>query len=82
MIQVEHLSKIYNSGSNAVKALNDVSFTLPSSGLVFILGKSGCGKTTLLNLLGGMDSPTEGDIRVNGRSIVTKEGNRPRRLSV
>ncbi len=73
MIQVEHLSKIYNSGSNAVKALNDVSFTLPSSGLVFILGKSGCGKTTLLNLLGGMDSPTEGDIRVNGRSIVTKK---------
>ena len=66
MIQIEHLSKTYNGGGNAVKALNDVSFTLPSSGLIFILGKSGCGKTTLLNLLGGMDNPTEGDIIVNG----------------
>ena len=72
MIQIEHLSKIYNGGGNAVKALNDVSFTLPSSGLIFILGKSGCGKTTLLNLLGGMDNPTEGDIIVNGQSLHAK----------
>ena len=66
MIEVEHLSKVYCSGGGAVSALDDVSFTLPSSGLTFILGKSGCGKTTLLNLLGGMDNPTEGDIIVNG----------------
>ena len=72
MIQVEHLSKTYNGGSNAVKALNDVSFTLPSFGLIFILGKSGCGKTTLLNLLGGMDNPTEGDIIVNGQALHAK----------
>ena len=72
MIQIEHLSKTYNGGSNAVKALNDVSFTLPSSGLIFVLGKSGCGKTTLLNLLGGMDNPTEGDIIVNGQSLHAK----------
>ena len=72
MIQIEHLSKTYNGGSNAVKALNDVSFTLPSSGLIFILGKSGCGKTTLLNLLGGMDNPTEGDIIVNGQALHAK----------
>lgn len=72
MIQVEHLSKIYNGGGSVVKALDDVSFTLPPVGLIFILGKSGCGKTTLLNVLGGMDSPTEGDIIVNGRSLHSK----------
>ncbi len=73
MIQVEHLTKLYTDKANTVKALDDVSFTLPSTGLVFVLGKSGCGKTTLLNMLGGIDSPTEGDIKINGKSINTKK---------
>ncbi len=72
MIQVEHLSKFYESKVGIVKALDNISFVLPSNGLIFILGKSGCGKTTLLNMLGGMDSPTKGDIKINGKSINTK----------
>lgn len=71
MIELKHVSKVYESGAGQVHALRDVTFTLPSSGLVFVLGKSGCGKSTLLNLLGGMDSPTQGEIALNGTSIVT-----------
>lgn len=52
-----------------VEALKGVSFELPSAGLVFILGKSGCGKTTLLNILGGLDDFDGGDVTVNGRSF-------------
>ena len=52
-----------------VEALKGVSFELPSSGLVFILGKSGCGKTTLMNIIGGLDGFDEGDVTVDGKSL-------------
>ena len=69
MIELRNLTKIYNENAeNQVIALNHVSFTLPETGMVFLLGKSGSGKTTMLNLLGGLDAPTEGELCVDGVS--------------
>ena len=69
MIELHNLTKIYNEDlENQVIALDHVSFTLPESGMVFLLGKSGSGKTTMLNVLGGLDAPTEGELRIDGTS--------------
>ena len=72
MIELRDLTKIYNENlenlENQVVALNHVSFALPESGMVFLLGKSGSGKTTMLNLLGGLDAPTEGELCIDGIS--------------
>ena len=69
MISVKNLTKIYDKGENALKALDNVSFDLPDKGLVFIVGKSGSGKSTLLNMLGGLDDVTSGDVFVNDLNI-------------
>lgn len=69
MIAVKNLSKIYKSKKQQTVALDGVSLNLPDSGMVFILGKSGCGKTTLLNMLGAMDTFDGGDIVVEGRAL-------------
>ena len=70
MITIKNLSKEYISNNKSSHlALNDVSFTLPSRGMVFIIGKSGSGKSTLLNILGGLDSPTGGKIIVDGNDF-------------
>ena len=61
MIRIEHVSKSFRNGSGYLKALDDVSLTLPERGFVFLLGKSGSGKSTLLNLVGGLDK-SEGTI--------------------
>ena len=69
MIELRGLTKIYNENAdNQVIALDHVSFTLPETGMVFLLGKSGSGKTTMLNLLGGLDAPTEGELCIDGTS--------------
>lgn len=69
MIRINSLSKKYKEGKGKeVNALCGVSLDLPDQGLVFITGKSGSGKSTFLNLLGGLDSPTEGEIIIDGRS--------------
>ena len=70
MIIIKNLNKTYiTKKKKEVKALIDVSLTLPDKGLVFILGKSGSGKTTLLNILGCLDTFDSGDVLVDGRSI-------------
>lgn len=70
MIKITNVTKIYKSKKKGKhKALNNISFELPSKGIVFILGKSGSGKSTFLNLLGGLDSITEGKIIVDGNDI-------------
>ena len=70
MIEVKHLKKTY-IGKNKEKSrgLIDVSFSLPSKGFVFVLGKSGSGKSTLLNRIGTLDTPTSGEILVDGKNI-------------
>lgn len=69
MLEVKGLTKIYGFGATACRAIDNVNIEFGSSGLVVILGKSGCGKTTLLNMIGGMDSPTFGEVIINGQSM-------------
>ena len=68
-IEFKNVSKIYNVGETKIKALNKASFTIDKGELVVILGPSGAGKTTCLNILGGMDSATEGKVIVDGKNI-------------
>lgn len=74
MIQIENLKKTYNRHTkSAQKVLDGVSLTLPDTGFVCILGESGCGKTTLMNIMGGLDSFEEGVITV-GEVSASKYG--------
>ena len=68
-IEVKNLSKIYQMGEVKIKAIENVSFSIDEGELVVILGPSGAGKTTILNILGGMDSPTNGSIIIDGTDI-------------
>lgn len=68
-IEVKNLAKIYKMGEIEIKAIENVSFNINEGELVVILGPSGAGKTTILNILGGMDSPTKGSIIVDGTDI-------------
>ena len=68
-IEVKNLSKIYQMGEVKIKAIENVSFSIDEGELVVILGPSGAGKTTILNILGGMDSPTSGKIIIDGTDI-------------
>jgi len=69
ILKIEHLSKIYGTGETAVKALDDVSFTVPRGQFVAIIGPSGSGKSTLLHMLGGVDRPTSGKVFVENTDI-------------
>ena len=68
-IEFNHVSKIYEMGEVTIKAIDDVSFSIDKGEFVVVLGASGAGKTTILNLLGGMDVLSSGEIVVDGRDI-------------
>jgi putative ABC transport system ATP-binding protein len=68
-ITFKNVTKEYRSGENVIKAADDVSFGIEKGELCVVLGPSGAGKTTVLNLLGGMDRATSGSITVGGREI-------------
>ena len=71
MLQLKNITKNYLSGDNEVQALKGIDIEFRESEFVSILGQSGCGKTTLLNIIGGLDRYTSGDLIINGKS--TKE---------
>jgi ABC-type lipoprotein export system ATPase subunit len=62
------VSKIYRDGAQPVEVLHEVSLAAEAGTVTALLGRSGCGKTTLLNLAGAMDFPTAGEVRIDGRS--------------
>ena len=68
MLEIRNIVKNYETGSETVHALKGVSIAFRESELVSILGQSGCGKTTLLNIIGGLDQYTSGDLIINGQS--------------
>ena len=68
-IEFKNVDKIYNMGEVEIKALNKASFEINKGELVVILGPSGAGKTTCLNILGGMDSATSGKVLVDNKEI-------------
>ncbi len=70
MLTVKKLNKEFKSGDQIVKAVNDVSLTMPTGAFSVIVGKSGSGKSTLLALLGALDKPTSGEILVGDSDIV------------
>jgi len=69
IIEFKNVDKVYKSGGQILKAMDNVNFTIEEGELVVILGPSGAGKSTLLNLLGGLDSVSSGEIIVNGNHI-------------
>ena len=71
MIVARELTKMYGTGSTAVTALASASFTIPAGQRIAILGKSGSGKSTMLNLLGGLDQPTSGSLNVAGVDLAS-----------
>lgn len=69
ILRIENLSKVYGKGETAVKALDDVSFSINKGEFVAIIGPSGSGKSTLLHLLGGVDRPSSGKVFVDNTDI-------------
>lgn len=69
LLEVHQLCKTYGSGDNAVKALKNVSFSVPKGEYVAIVGESGSGKSTLLNMIGALDTPTSGKVMIDGKNI-------------
>ena len=69
ILEVKNLSKIYGKGDTLVKAVDDVSFTVEQGEFVAIIGPSGSGKSTLLHIIGGVDTPTEGNVIIDGTDI-------------
>ncbi len=68
MLKLQQIVKDYQAGDTTVHALRGVSLQFRESEFVAILGHSGCGKTTLLNIIGGLDQYTSGDLVINGKS--------------
>lgn len=70
MIRLENLQKYFNKGkSNEIHVINDVTLDFPDHGMVAIFGRSGCGKTTLLNVIGGLDKVQKGSVFIEGQAM-------------
>ena len=69
LLEVRNICKTYGSGETSVKALKDVSFSVPRGEYVAVVGESGSGKSTLLNMIGALDVPTSGKVLIDGKDI-------------
>ena len=69
ILSIEHLTKVYGTGPAAVRALDDVSLSIAAGEFVALVGSSGSGKSTLMHLMGGVDRPTSGTVRMNGEDV-------------
>lgn len=72
ILSIEHLTRVYDTGDTAVTALNDVSFTVEAGEFIAIIGSSGSGKSTLMHLMGGVDRPTSGTVKLQGQDIFAR----------
>ena len=68
-VEVKHVKKIYKMGEVVINAVDDMNFSIEKGEFVVIVGPSGAGKTTVLNILGGMDQATEGQVLVDGVEV-------------
>jgi putative ABC transport system ATP-binding protein len=71
MIELENISKIYDIGAVKLTALDNVSFSCQKGEMISIMGASGSGKSTMMNILGCLDRPTSGNYRMEGQDIAT-----------
>ena len=71
LLEVKSVSKIYGKGNNAVHALKDIKFSVDKGEYIAIVGESGSGKSTLLNIIGALDTPTEGKVIINNKDLFT-----------
>ena len=69
IVKMEHVTKIYGEGNTRVRALDDVNLTVNKGEIVAVVGASGSGKSTLLHVMGGVDTPNEGNVIVDGKDI-------------
>ncbi len=69
LLRIEHLCKTYGKGDNEVRALDDVTFTIPKGQMTAVIGPSGSGKSTLLHILGGVDRPSSGKVFLDGQDV-------------
>ena len=81
LLEVKNISKTYGNGETAVKALKDVSFSVPKGEYVAIVGESGSGKSTLLNMIGALDTPTSGKVLIDGKDIFSMNDREADRVS-
>ncbi len=76
LLEVRSICKTYGSGETAVRALKNVSFTVPKGEFTAVVGESGSGKSTLLNMLGALDVPTSGQVLIDGKDIFQMDDSR------
>lgn len=75
-VRLENVTKVYRMGEVEIRAVDGVDFSIQKGELVIVVGPSGAGKTTVLNILGGMDTVTEGKVIVDGENIAAYSGRR------
>ena len=71
IVKMEHVTKIYGEGNTRVWALDDVNLTINKGEVVAVVGASGSGKSTLLHVMGGVDTPNEGNVIVDGNGVAS-----------